>query len=50
MMVLIEFFFSLALSWICQVTVTERKAGHEEQTVLAKLSDRQWFGEKALWG
>ncbi|XP_070760312.1 LOW QUALITY PROTEIN: cGMP-dependent protein kinase 1 [Enoplosus armatus] len=30
-----------------QVKVTEEKRGHEEQTV---LSERQWFGEKALWG
>ncbi|XP_028269675.1 cGMP-dependent protein kinase 1 [Parambassis ranga] len=33
-----------------QVKVTEKKPGHEEQTVLSELSDRQWFGEKALWG
>ncbi|XP_069380081.1 cGMP-dependent protein kinase 1 isoform X1 [Paralichthys olivaceus] len=33
-----------------QVTVTEKKPGHEEHTVLSKLSERQWFGEKALWG
>ncbi|XP_059193259.1 cGMP-dependent protein kinase 1 [Centropristis striata] len=33
-----------------QVKVTEKKPGHEEQTVLSKLSERQWFGEKALWG
>eukprot|EP00064_Thunnus_orientalis_P006754 superscaffoldBa00000719_g6772 len=30
-----------------QVKVTEKKPGHEE---LSKLSERQWFGEKALWG
>ncbi|XP_031160944.1 cGMP-dependent protein kinase 1 isoform X1 [Sander lucioperca] len=33
-----------------QVKVTEKKPGHEEQIVLSKLSERQWFGEKALWG
>ncbi|XP_037634372.1 cGMP-dependent protein kinase 1 isoform X1 [Sebastes umbrosus] len=33
-----------------QVKVTERKPGDEEQVVLSKLSERQWFGEKALWG
>ncbi|XP_044053907.1 cGMP-dependent protein kinase 1 isoform X2 [Siniperca chuatsi] len=33
-----------------QVKVTEEKPGHEEQRVLSKLSERQWFGEKALWG
>ncbi|XP_018523812.1 cGMP-dependent protein kinase 1 isoform X1 [Lates calcarifer] len=33
-----------------QVKVTEKKPGHEEQTVLSKLSERHWFGEKALWG
>nr|XP_020450221.1 cGMP-dependent protein kinase 1-like [Monopterus albus] len=33
-----------------QVKVTEKKPGHEEQIVLCKLSERQWFGEKALWG
>ncbi|KAK1892887.1 Long-chain-fatty-acid--CoA ligase 1 [Dissostichus eleginoides] len=33
-----------------QVNVTEKKAGHEEQIVLSKLSEREWFGEKALWG
>uniref|UniRef100_A0A7N8XVI8 cGMP-dependent protein kinase n=1 Tax=Mastacembelus armatus TaxID=205130 RepID=A0A7N8XVI8_9TELE len=33
-----------------QVKVTEKKPGQEEQIVLAKLSERQWFGEKALWG
>ncbi|XP_035514409.1 cGMP-dependent protein kinase 1 [Morone saxatilis] len=33
-----------------QVKVTEKKAGLEEQIVLSKLSERQWFGEKALWG
>ncbi|XP_077377579.1 cGMP-dependent protein kinase 1 isoform X2 [Festucalex cinctus] len=32
-----------------QVKITEKKAGDEEQ-VLSKLSERQWFGEKALWG
>ena len=35
---------------IHQVKVTEKKPGHEEQIVLSKLSERQWFGEKALWG
>ncbi|XP_040898400.1 cGMP-dependent protein kinase 1 isoform X1 [Toxotes jaculatrix] len=33
-----------------QVKVTEKKPGHEEQIVLSKLSERHWFGEKALWG
>ncbi|KAM7391854.1 hypothetical protein PAMP_022509 [Pampus punctatissimus] len=33
-----------------QVKVTEKKPDHEEQIVLSKLSERQWFGEKALWG
>ncbi|TDH13269.1 hypothetical protein EPR50_G00056060 [Perca flavescens] len=33
-----------------QVKVTEKKPGHEEQIVLSKLSERQWFGEKALSG
>uniref|UniRef100_A0A8C3AA31 Cyclic nucleotide-binding domain-containing protein n=1 Tax=Cyclopterus lumpus TaxID=8103 RepID=A0A8C3AA31_CYCLU len=33
-----------------QVKVTEKKPDHEEQVVLYKLSERQWFGEKALWG
>uniref|UniRef100_UPI003AAE3D6B cGMP-dependent protein kinase 1 n=1 Tax=Centroberyx gerrardi TaxID=166262 RepID=UPI003AAE3D6B len=33
-----------------QVRVTEKKPGHEEPLVLSKLSERQWFGEKALWG
>ncbi|KAM9391496.1 cGMP-dependent protein kinase 1 [Pholidichthys leucotaenia] len=32
-----------------QVSVTEKKLGHEEPVVLSKLSERQWFGEKALW-
>uniref|UniRef100_A0A672IIE1 Cyclic nucleotide-binding domain-containing protein n=1 Tax=Salarias fasciatus TaxID=181472 RepID=A0A672IIE1_SALFA len=32
-----------------QVTVTEKRPGHEEHTVLSKLSEGQWFGEKALW-
>ncbi|XP_077418430.1 cGMP-dependent protein kinase 1 [Vanacampus margaritifer] len=32
-----------------QVKITEKKQGDEEQ-VLSKLSERQWFGEKALWG
>ncbi|XP_049619653.1 cGMP-dependent protein kinase 1 [Syngnathus scovelli] len=32
-----------------QVKITEKKAGDEEQAV-SKLSERQWFGEKALWG
>lgn len=43
-------FFITPLLWICQVKVTEKKPGHEEQIVLSKLSERQWFGEKALWG
>ncbi|XP_056275732.1 cGMP-dependent protein kinase 1 isoform X2 [Pseudoliparis swirei] len=33
-----------------QVKVTEKKPDHEEQVVLSQLSERQWFGEKALWG
>ncbi|XP_068460932.1 cGMP-dependent protein kinase 1 isoform X2 [Clinocottus analis] len=33
-----------------QVKVTEKKPDQEEQVVLSKLSERQWFGEKALWG
>ncbi|KAM7416560.1 hypothetical protein PAMA_018562 [Pampus argenteus] len=33
-----------------QVKVTEKKPGHEEQIVLSKLTEGQWFGEKALWG
>lgn len=33
-----------------QVKVMERKVGQEEPTVLSRLSERQWFGEKALWG
>ncbi|XP_013879300.1 cGMP-dependent protein kinase 1 [Austrofundulus limnaeus] len=33
-----------------KVTMTERKLGHQEETVLTELSERQWFGEKALWG
>lgn len=33
-----------------QVKVTEKRPGQEEQVVLSKLSERQWFGEKALWG
>ncbi|XP_038141610.1 cGMP-dependent protein kinase 1 isoform X1 [Cyprinodon tularosa] len=33
-----------------QVSVMEKKPGRQEQTVLAQLSERQWFGEKALWG
>ncbi|XP_075895078.1 cGMP-dependent protein kinase 1 [Nelusetta ayraudi] len=33
-----------------QVKVMEKKAGQEEPTVLSRLSERQWFGEKALWG
>ncbi|XP_071338674.1 cGMP-dependent protein kinase 1 [Trachinotus anak] len=32
-----------------QVKVTEKKPGHEE-IVLSKLTERHWFGEKALWG
>ncbi|XP_022608313.1 cGMP-dependent protein kinase 1-like [Seriola dumerili] len=32
-----------------QVKVTEMKPGHEE-IVLSKLTERHWFGEKALWG
>ncbi|XP_068167699.1 cGMP-dependent protein kinase 1 [Antennarius striatus] len=33
-----------------QVRVTEGKGGQEEQIVASKLSERQWFGERALWG
>ncbi|KAM4745172.1 cGMP-dependent protein kinase 1 [Anableps anableps] len=33
-----------------QVNVTEKKPGRLEQIALAELSERQWFGEKALWG
>ncbi|XP_056136007.1 cGMP-dependent protein kinase 1 [Lampris incognitus] len=33
-----------------QVNVTARKSSHEEPVVLYKLSQGQWFGEKALWG
>ncbi|KAM6931400.1 cGMP-dependent protein kinase 1 [Xenentodon cancila] len=33
-----------------QVTITEKKAGHEEQVVLSQVSGRQWFGEKSLSG
>ncbi|XP_008286868.1 cGMP-dependent protein kinase 1 [Stegastes partitus] len=33
-----------------QVKVTDKKPGQEEQIVLNKLSERQWFGENALWG
>ncbi|XP_014837734.1 PREDICTED: cGMP-dependent protein kinase 1-like isoform X1 [Poecilia mexicana] len=33
-----------------QVSVTEKKPGRQEQIVLAELSERQWFGEKALCG
>ncbi|XP_068616853.1 cGMP-dependent protein kinase 1 [Brachionichthys hirsutus] len=33
-----------------QVSVTERKGGQEVQIVVSKLSENQWFGEKALWG
>ncbi|XP_047237915.1 cGMP-dependent protein kinase 1 isoform X3 [Girardinichthys multiradiatus] len=33
-----------------QVSVTEKKPGRQEQIVLAELNERQWFGEKALWG
>lgn len=36
--------------WVWQVKVTEKRPGQEEQVVLSKLSERQWFGEKALWG
>ncbi|XP_077571147.1 cGMP-dependent protein kinase 1 [Stigmatopora nigra] len=32
-----------------QVIVTEKKAGDEER-VVSQLSERKWFGEKALWG
>lgn len=48
---LLFFIFSLSLQWtICQVKVMEKKAGQEEPTVLSRLTERQWFGEKALWG
>ncbi|KAM9744579.1 cGMP-dependent protein kinase 1 [Menidia menidia] len=33
-----------------QVTVTEQRPGPEEKVVLTELFERQWFGEKALWG
>ncbi|XP_012718724.2 cGMP-dependent protein kinase 1 [Fundulus heteroclitus] len=33
-----------------QVSVTEKKPGRQDQVVVAELSERQWFGEKALWG
>ncbi|KAF7665661.1 hypothetical protein LDENG_00135990 [Lucifuga dentata] len=33
-----------------QVKVTEKKPGHAEHFFLSKLSERQWFGEEALWG
>ncbi|KAF3695950.1 cGMP-dependent protein kinase 1 [Channa argus] len=33
-----------------QVKVSEKRPGHEDQIVLFKLSEKQWFGEKALWG
>lgn len=36
--------------YIWQVKVTEKGQEQEEQVVLSKLSERQWFGEKALWG
>lgn len=42
--------FVSSLLWIHQVKMTEKKPGIEEQIVLSKLSERQWFGEKALWG
>uniref|UniRef100_A0A665WF84 Cyclic nucleotide-binding domain-containing protein n=1 Tax=Echeneis naucrates TaxID=173247 RepID=A0A665WF84_ECHNA len=32
-----------------QVIVTENNPGHKE-IVLSKLTERHWFGEKALWG
>lgn len=28
----------------------EKKSGQEEPAVLSRLTERQWFGEKALWG
>ncbi|XP_068994902.1 cGMP-dependent protein kinase 1 [Embiotoca jacksoni] len=33
-----------------QAKVIEKKPGHEEQAVVSKLSEGQWFGEKTLWG
>ncbi|XP_034025863.1 cGMP-dependent protein kinase 1 isoform X3 [Thalassophryne amazonica] len=33
-----------------QVKVTEHTPGCEEQVILSELSERHWFGEKALWG
>uniref|UniRef100_A0A1A7XDL5 Uncharacterized protein n=1 Tax=Iconisemion striatum TaxID=60296 RepID=A0A1A7XDL5_9TELE len=33
-----------------QVSVTEKKPGQQEETVLTELCERRWFGEKALWG
>lgn len=45
------FILSLSFQWtICQVKVMEKKPGQEEAGVLSRLTERQWFGEKALWG
>lgn len=45
------FIFSLSFQWtIYQVKVMEKKSGQEEPAVLSRLTERQWFGEKALWG
>lgn len=47
------FFFIFSLFFqrtVYQVKVMEKKAGQEEPMVLSRLSERQWFGEKALWG
>ncbi|XP_072289878.1 cGMP-dependent protein kinase 1 isoform X2 [Eucyclogobius newberryi] len=33
-----------------EVKVTEKKDSDKEELVVSELSERQWFGEKALWG
>ncbi|KAK7934163.1 hypothetical protein WMY93_005059 [Mugilogobius chulae] len=33
-----------------QVKVTETKESDKEEVVVSMLSEKQWFGEKALWG
>uniref|UniRef100_A0A1A8NH50 cGMP-dependent protein kinase n=1 Tax=Nothobranchius pienaari TaxID=704102 RepID=A0A1A8NH50_9TELE len=33
-----------------QVSVTEKKPGQQEETLLTELCEKQWFGEKSLWG
>lgn len=48
---LLFFILPLSFQWtICQVKVMEKKSGQEEPAVLSRLTERQWFGEKALWG